>query len=184
MMSLRGALATKQSRRDCFVVLAMTLLLGGKAMALEITSTAFQNGQDIPAQYTCEGSDASPPLSWNGAPAQTKSFALIMDDPDAPMGTWVHWVVYDIPSTDSGLEAGVPKSKTLPSGAKQGITSFRSIGYGGPCPPPGPKHRYLFKLYALDSTLGLPPGKSKADVERAMKGHVLADAQLMGLYGR
>ena len=154
-------------------------------MALELNSPAFEEGQDIPSEYTCQGADLSPALSWNGAPAQTKSYVLIMDDPDAPVGTWVHWVVYDIPDNTLGLEHGIPKAPVLPNGAKQGISSFRSVGYGGPCPPPGPKHRYFFKVYALDTVLNMPAGKStKADVEKAMKGHVLADAQLMGLYGR
>ena len=153
-------------------------------MAMEINSPAFQQGKDIPDEYTCQGQDISPELCWKEAPVGTKSYVLIMDDPDAPAGTWVHWLVYDIPDGILGLEKGINKSPTLPIGPKQGMSSFRSIGYGGPCPPPGKKHRYFFTLYALDTMLGIPPGKSKQDVENAMKGHVLAQAQWMGLYGR
>ncbi len=153
-------------------------------MALELKSPDFENGKTIPAEFTCDGEDASPALQWSGAPEQTKSFALIMDDPDAPMGDWVHWVVYDIPASELMFPKGRPKSEMLNNGAKQGIQSFRAIGYGGPCPPPGRAHRYLFRLYALDAMLDLDPGASKEQVEEAMKGHILASSELMGLYGR
>ncbi len=154
-------------------------------MALELKSSAFQNGQDIPDDFTCKGADISPQLAWIGAPEKTKSFVLIMDDPDAPVGTWVHWVVYDIPATETGLEEGIPADPLLTSGAKQGVSSFRKVGYGGPCPPPGPKHRYFFKLYALDMVLDLPAGKASKNVtEKAMEGHVLEKAELVGTYGR
>jgi Raf kinase inhibitor-like YbhB/YbcL family protein len=117
-------------------------------------------------------------------PDGAKSLALICDDPDAPMGTWVHWVIYDMPVSVSGLPEGVPKTETSLGGAKQGTTDFKRIGYGGPCPPPGKPHRYFFKLYALDSTSGLEPGAKKAELLRAIEGHVLAEGRLMGTYGR
>ncbi len=153
-------------------------------MALKLTTTAFQPGAAIPKKFTCDGPDVSPALAWTDAPAGTQSFALIMDDPDAPVGTWVHWVLYDLPGTTRELAEGVPGQEELPSGARQGRNDFRRIGYGGPCPPAGPAHRYFFKLYALDSKTSLKPGATKADVEKAMKGHILAQAELMGRYQR
>ncbi len=153
-------------------------------MALEIKSLVFEEGGNIPPKYTCKGADVSPPLSWNGAPEGTKSFALISDDPDAPFMTWVHWVIYNIPAEATGLGEDVPKEKTLPNGTTQGITDFRKIGYGGPCPPPGGPHRYYFKLYALDTKLDLKPGATKNALLEAMKGHILKEAQLMGKFKR
>lgn len=157
-------------------------------MAFSITSPAFHEGEGISKKHTCDGADLSPPLQWSGAPEGTKSLALIMDDPDAPPGTWVHWVVYGIPADVKGLEEGVPKKETLPNGTKQGLVwgveSFSRVGYTGPCPPPGKPHRYYFKLYALDAMPDLPPQATKFDVEKAMKGHVLAEARLMGKVGR
>lgn len=154
-------------------------------MSFAISSTAFKEGGTIPRQYTCDGSDISPQLSWGGVPSGTKSFTMIMDDPDAPVGTFNHWVLYDLPAETRGLSEGVPKEPTLPNGAKQGITSFRRTGYGGPCPPRGPAHRYFFTLYALDvPTLGLEPKASKEDVERKMKGHITGKTVIMGRYGR
>lgn len=153
-------------------------------MAFTIQSSDFTNGGDIPRAFTCDGEDRSPSLSWSGAPQGTKSFALIADDPDAPSGTWVHWVVYDIPAKTQSLTGGIEKLEQLPDGSKQGRNDFRKIGYGGPCPPPGKPHRYFFKLYALDSDLKLPAGASKAEVERAMKGRILAQAEFMGRYKR
>ena len=150
---------------------------------LQIKSSAFEHNGMIPNKYTCDGQDVSPKLSWDGVPEGTKSFALINDDPDAPMGTWVHWVLYDLPSSVRELEENFPKDKTLPNGAKQGMTDFKKIGYGGPCPPSG-VHRYFFKLYALDIKLNLEPGATKKQVEDAMKGHVLAQTELMGKYSR
>jgi hypothetical protein len=155
-------------------------------MAFTITSTAFQNEGTIPRQYTCDGKDVSPPLAWTDAPKGTVAYALIVDDPDAPRGTWVHWVLYDVPPNVSRLPENVPKSgelKDMP-GAIQGRNDFKRGGYGGPCPPPGSAHRYYFKLYALASTTGLAPGASKQDVERAIGGHIVATAQLMGTYAR
>ena len=155
-------------------------------MELSLTSNAFQDGGAIPTKHTCDGADASPALTWRGAPMGTAAFALIVDDPDAPAGTWVHWVLYDVPATVTATPENVAKVET-PSelgGAMQGKNDFRRLGYGGPCPPPNAAHRYFFKLYALATKLGLKPGATKEDVERAMRGHVLATAQLMGRYAR
>ena len=153
-------------------------------MSLSIESPAFPANGDIPRKYTCDGLDVSPALRWNEPPSGAKSFVLIADDPDAPVGTWVHWVVYDLPATARELPEGVPKQKEVPQGARQGTNDFRRLGYGGPCPPPGKPHRYFFKLYALSAMLDLESGATKADVERAMKGKVLAEAKVMGRYGR
>lgn len=153
-------------------------------MAFELKSTAFSAGGNIPRQFTCDGPDLSPGLSWSEPPAGTQSLSLIMDDPDAPVGTWVHWVLYDLPADTRHLPEGVAKDKELPNGARQGRNDFRKIGYGGPCPPAGPAHRYFFKLYALDAKTNLKSGATKAELERAMKGHILAQAELMGRYRR
>jgi hypothetical protein len=154
------------------------------AMPFQITSTAFSSGGMIPKNYTCDGPDLSPPLAWKDPPAGTQSFALIADDPDAPAGTWVHWVIYNIPSTTKELPEGLPKSEKLPDGTMQGRNDFRKTGYGGPCPPPGKPHRYFFKLYAVDTKLSLKPGATKAELESAMKGHTLAQTEIIGKYGR
>ncbi len=153
-------------------------------MALAISTTSFQNGGDIPRKFTCDGADVSPELSWTGAPTSTQSFALVADDPDAPVGTWTHWVLFDLPATTKDLPEGVSKIDELPTGGRQGRNDFRKIGYGGPCPPPGKPHRYFFKLYALDGKLNLKPGASKQEVEQAMQGHVVAQAEWMGKYRR
>lgn len=151
---------------------------------MEIKSSAFQNGGDIPRKHTCDGADVSPPLSWENPPPRTKAFALIADDPDAPVGTWVHWVIYDLPGEIRDLREGVATAETLPNGAKQGMNDFGKVGYGGPCPPRGPAHRYFFKLYALDGPTNLKPRATKEQLLRAMKGHILAETQLMGKYKR
>ena len=156
---------------------------GEVAMALKITSLAFEEGDMIPKQYTCDGADMSPPLSWSGIPEGTKSLALIADDPDAPSKTWVHWVLYNLPPDSAGLPEKVPPDDTLASGARHGITDFRQLGYGGPCPPGG-THRYFFKLYALDIMLDLEIGATKGQLLKAMEGHILAEGQLMGKYKR
>lgn len=153
-------------------------------MKLELTSPAFKDGQPIPARYTCDGQDVSPALKWKGAPADAKSFALICDDPDAPAGTWVHWVLFDLPATTTELPEAVPPSASTPQGARQGTNDFGRLGYGGPCPPPGKAHRYFFKLYALDSQLNLGPNARKKDVENAMRGHILGEGRLLGTYRR
>lgn len=152
-------------------------------MTLRVTSTAFRHGEAIPARYTADGADVSPPLAWEGAPRGTRSFVLVCDDPDAPMGTWVHWVIYDLPATTTRLEEGVPAQRELPGGGRHGRNSWGRTAYGGPSPPSG-THRYFFRVYALDTTLGLPPGKTKEEVLRAMEGHVLAQGELMGRYSR
>ena len=155
---------------------------GGGTMDLK--SSAFQSGAEIPRKYTCDANDVSPSLSWDKAPAGTKAFALIADDPDAPVGTWVHWVIYDLPADTKELAEGIATSETLANEAKQGINDFRKVGYGGPCPPPGLPHRYFFKLYALDAPTNLKPRATKQQLLDAMKGHVLGEAELMGRYKR
>jgi hypothetical protein len=150
--------------------------------ALTVTSTAFGEGGAIPTRYTCEGQDTSPPLAWSGVPAGTKSLALILDDPDAPdpkapERTWVHWVLYDIPATAKSL----PEGGALPAGTREGRNDWGRTGYGGPCPPKG-RHRYMHKLYALDASLGDLGPATKAEVEKAMKGHILAEGRLVGTY--
>lgn len=151
---------------------------------MNLTSSAFASGSPIPEQFTCKGADMSPAIEWNGAPAKTASFAIIMDDPDAPSGTWVHWVLWDVPASKHALSENVAKSGELDDGARQGRNSFGKIGYNGPCPPPGQTHRYFFRLYALDSTLTLTAGASRADLDAAMKGHVLGTAEYMGRFRR
>jgi Raf kinase inhibitor-like YbhB/YbcL family protein len=151
---------------------------------LAVISSAFDQGHPIPVKYTCRGEDVSPPIKWEGAPANTKSFALICDDPDAPGGTWVHWVIYNHPSDAPSLPENTAKSETLPNGAAQGRNSFQNIGYGGPCPPSGKAHRYFFKVYALDTLLTLDSRPDKEKLLAAMKGHILAQGQLMGTYQR
>lgn len=157
---------------------------GGSAVKIDISSDDFKEGETIPATYTGDGKNTSPSLRWTGAPEGTKSLALICDDPDAPRKTWVHWVIFNIPSSSHGLPEAVPTRETLADDARQGKNDFGKIGYGGPSPPPGKPHRYYFKLYALDTGLDLPAGSTKDELLGAMKGHVLAEGQLMGRYGR
>jgi Raf kinase inhibitor-like YbhB/YbcL family protein len=152
-------------------------------MELKVTSPAFKEGEMIPAKYTCDDRNVSPPLAWSGVPEETKSLALICDDPDAPMGTWVHWVLFNLPASTRELPENVAPESTLAYGERQGKNSWGKTGYGGPCPPSG-THRYYFKLYALDLALPLNPAASKADVEKALRGHILAQGQLMGRYRR
>jgi Raf kinase inhibitor-like YbhB/YbcL family protein len=154
------------------------------ASRAQLTSTAFQQDAEIPRKHTCDGDDVSPPLRWANLPSGTKAFALILDDPDAPGGTWVHWVIYDLPSDAKELAEGIAKTETLRNGAKNGVNDFRKIGYGGPCPPPGPPHRYYFKLYALDALTNLKPRATKQQLLDAMKGRVLDQAELIGRYKR
>ena len=151
---------------------------------MELRSSAFQSSEEIPRKYACDGTDLSPPLRWENPPAGTKGFALIADDPDAPVGTWVHWVIYDLPVATQELAEGTPVTESLANGAKQGINDFRKVGYGGPCPPPGPAHRYFFKLYALDKETNLKSRATKQQLLDVIKGHILAEAQLMGRYKR
>ena len=152
--------------------------------AFKLTSSAFKNNEQIPRKYTCEGQDISPPLKWEGYPAGTKSFALIVEDLDAPGGVFTHWIMYNIPAGVSELKEGVKPVEELSSGAMQGVNDFKKIGYRGPCPPPGKTHRYVFKLYALNSPLDLKPGASKEEVLKAMSRHILAEASLTGVYSR
>jgi Raf kinase inhibitor-like YbhB/YbcL family protein len=153
------------------------------AMTIELTSTAFNAGEAIPAIYTCDGDDISPPLQWQNLPEGTGSLALIMDDPDAPRGTWVHWVLYNIPPSTGELPENVAPADSLPGGGSQGRSSWNRVGYGGPCPPGG-THRYFFKLYALDAELDLAPGATKEQLLAAMEGHILAQGELVGTYAR
>ena len=169
------------------ILFAVVLGFGpaGGAMAFELTSSAFGANQTIPKKHTCDGGDASPPLAWKDPPAATKTFALVCDDPDAPAGTWVHWVAWDMPPTLRALPENVAKAPTLDDGTRQGTNDFKRVGYGGPCPPPGHgPHRYVFKLYAIDSVLGIAPGSTKAALEKAITGHTLARTELIGRYER
>jgi Raf kinase inhibitor-like YbhB/YbcL family protein len=173
------------------VGIALTLT-GGIACAAErdttmkLSSSAFPPNADIPTPYTCEGSDQSPPLAWSGVPAGTKSLALIVDDPDAPdpaapKMTWVHWVLYNIPPATTGLDAGQSRLSDLPAGTREGLNDWQRKGYGGPCPPIG-RHRYVHKLYALDTVLPVLQPATKAALEKAMHGHILAQGELVGYY--
>lgn len=177
---VRGAVAAGLA-----VVLTAAGHSPGGLMAFSITSPAFAANGSIPSVYTCDGRDIAPPLAWTGAPAGTKAFALIVDDPDAPdpkapKTTWVHWVVYNIPATASSLPEGATAGQ-LPNGTREGTNDWKRTGYGGPCPPTG-RHRYFFKLYALGAPLGDLRGPSKAALEKAMKPHVIGTAQLIGTY--
>jgi Raf kinase inhibitor-like YbhB/YbcL family protein len=157
---------------------------GAKTMdTIQIESRAFKHMQPVPARYTCDGADISPPLSWSKLPAAAKSIVLICDDPDAPAGTWVHWVVYDLLPTIDSLPENVPKIDSLPMSGKQGKTDFNRVGWNGPCPPGG-THRYFFKIYGLDTMLNLPSGKTKHEIEKTMKGHVVVQGELVGTYSR
>ena len=150
---------------------------------MKIESSVFEEGGMIPSKYTCDGENVSPPLTWDGVPDEAKSLALINDDPDAPSGDWVHWVVYNLPPTVTGLLENVPAKEILENGAMHGKTDFGRIGYGGPCPPGG-THRYFFKLYALDTMVDMPYGCTKAELLRAIEGHIIAEARLTGKYSR
>ncbi|MGA1869411.1 MAG: YbhB/YbcL family Raf kinase inhibitor-like protein [bacterium] len=154
---------------------------GGTVM--ELQSSAFKNKSAIPSRYTCDGANVSPPLAWEVVPEGVKSFALISDDPDAPVGTWFHWVYYNIPPEIKSLPENVAAEKKPAVGGMQGINDFRKIGYGGPCPPGG-THRYFFKIYALDTMLNLSPGATKKELVKAMEGHILGHAELIGTYKR
>ncbi len=183
MLLLGATAACARSPRTDAPVPSPSSLASEVTMAFTLSSPAFVAGTQIPVRYTCDGNDESPPLSWRDAPAGVQSFALIMDDPDAPMGTWVHWVIFNIPASSIGLPAGVPPQPRLKDGSIQGVNSWRRIGYGGPCPPRG-QHRYFFKLYALDTRLSLGSSATKTDLLQAMQGHILAQTELMGVYRR
>ena len=157
---------------------------GAKSMTLEISSTSFPADGSIPNKFTCDGQDVSPALTWSGAPQGTKAFALIVDDPDAPSGTWNHWLTWNLPAHAQHLAEGFPKSPQLGDGTRQGQNDFHKIGYNGPCPPPGKPHRYYFKLFALDAPLQLKPGADRKELDSAMKSHVIAQTDFMARYGR
>ena len=156
---------------------------GDMAMELILSSTAFAEGDPIPQIYSCDGEDISPPMQWTDPPEGAMSFALIVDDPDAPVGTWVHWVLYNLPSDTRSLTEAFPSDADLPDGSKNGENSWGRLGYGGPCPPGG-THRYFFKLYALDMILDMAAGATKEQLLQAMEGHILAESELMGTYSR
>jgi Raf kinase inhibitor-like YbhB/YbcL family protein len=174
----------------CLVGLSVLLMACGPATEeavgapMSIRSGAFEEGQAIPVRYTCDGEDLSPPLAWGEPPAGTQSLALIVDDPDAPVGTWVHWVAFNLPAGTRALPERVPAAETLPGGGLQGSNSWKRLGYGGPCPPGGSEHRYFFRLYTLDVTLDLQPGADSRALRNAMEGHILGQGELMGRYGR
>ena len=149
---------------------------------LQLTSTSFEADNALPAKYTCDGTNVSPALAWTEPPVGTQSFALVVDDPDAPAKTVVHWLIYDLPPATRALPEGVPTKAKLPDGSRQGKNDHGKIGYSGPCPPPGPAHHYFFKLYALDFQTGLKPKATAADVEKAIKGHILAQAELIARF--
>ena len=156
---------------------------GGKKVEIKVTSTAFKDGGMMPGKYSLNGGNVSPPIAWNNVPEGTKSFALICDDPDAPAGVWVHWVVYDIPASVKSLSEHQPKTAALPNGAKQGTNDFPKLGYDGPAPPSG-THRYFFKVYALDTEMNLQPGATKPQLLEAMEGHILAKGQIVGKFSK
>ena len=156
---------------------------GSMAQRIDVRSAAFGEGKSIPSDFTCDGADMSPPIEWSGIPAEAKSLAVIADDPDAPSGDWVHWLVYDLPPSLTQFATGIPVGGRLSGGGAQGRNDFGTFGYGGPCPPKG-MHRYFFKIYALDAMLHLKPGVTKKELLKAMQGHVLAEGQLMGTYQR
>ena len=153
-------------------------------MTIKLTSSAFAEGELIPAKFTCSGENVSPPLAWTNVPPEAKSLALVVDDPDAPRGTWVHWVAYNLPPTTKELTEGIPAQESIASGGQQGKNDFGKLGYGGPCPPPGATHRYYFKLYALNTELTLPAGATKQDLLKAMYGHIIDQGQLLGRFKR
>jgi Raf kinase inhibitor-like YbhB/YbcL family protein len=153
-------------------------------VAFTLQSPAFAPGSAIPRQYTCDGADRSPPLTWSDLPAGTQSLALVVEDPDAPGGTFTHWVLYHLPPQPDQLPAAVPHLTVLTNGARQGRNDFRRVGYGGPCPPPGPPHHYHFRLYALATAPDLTPGASAPELRRAMAGQQLGETELIGTYGR
>lgn len=167
-----------------FVLVVLSLTVLSQSGKMKLKSAGFLEGADIPKLYSCEGEDLSPELEWSGPPAGAKSFALVCDDPDAPAGTWVHWVIYNIPGNSSSLPRGVAKKARLENGALQGLNSWPKTGYNGPCPPPGKPHRYFFRLYALDSKLDLKENATEEELLKAVKGRILAEAELMGRYKR
>jgi Raf kinase inhibitor-like YbhB/YbcL family protein len=158
--------------------------VGQSFMTFTLTSPVFASGDSIPNPYTCQGADISPALTWSGQSIQAMSLALVVDDPDAPAGTWVHWLIWNIPATTNLLPENISKQERLGTGAMQGRNDFGKVGYNGPCPPPGHTHRYFFRLYALDVKLTLAPGTKRKELDAAMEGHILAQAEYMGTFSR
>jgi Raf kinase inhibitor-like YbhB/YbcL family protein len=152
-------------------------------MTLEVKVDSFAYGAEIPRRYTCGGANLSPVFNWGGVSPAAKSLAIVVDDPDAPKGTWTHWILWNIPSFLTALPEGLFAAETLADGTRQGTNDFSRIGYGGPCPPPGKPHRYFFKLFALDTLLDLQPGAKRKELDHAMRGHILSQADWMGTYG-
>ncbi len=183
-------------RSISFIVLAVVFAAAGfpakgqtphpasSRMSFQVTSPAFAAGQAVPRQYTCDGADQSPALQWSEAPSGTVTFALVVDDPDAPVGDWVHWVAWNIPAASHGMAENFTRQEQLPDGTRQGQNDFQEVGYNGPCPPPGKAHRYFFRVYAVDRKLDLAPGATRAQLESALKGHILAEAELVGTFRR
>ncbi len=185
--SLRTGVRFFWSSACAALMLALIILaacVAAPSGKLELSTTAFRPGGAIPTEFTCSGVNISPALAWNQPPPRTQSLVLIVDDPDAPVGTWVHWVVYNLPASARQLPERVPTGDGVAGGGTQAMNDFHQDGYGGPCPPPGKPHRYFFRLYALDTVLKLPAPVYRKDVDAAMKGHVLAQAELMGTFGR
>ena len=178
MLAVTGCATRPQVSGQNSTSASTTQTTGG---SLKLTSTAFKEGEPIPRQYTCDGVNVSPSLEWSGVPKSAKTLVIIADDPDAPAGAWVHWVLYNLPADNIGMVENLPATDELRAGGFQGKNDFGKIGYGGPCPPSG-THRYFFKIYALDSELPLKAGATKAEVEKAMEGHVVTQGQLMGTY--
>ncbi|HTV64153.1 MAG TPA: YbhB/YbcL family Raf kinase inhibitor-like protein [Bryocella sp.] len=168
----------------CLLSLCAAMVFTQTDQHLKLTSSAFAAGAEIPEKYSCKGEDLSPALAWSGAPEKTAAWAIVMDDPDAPAGDWVHWVMWNLPASARSLPEGIARREQPEDGAAQGRNSFGKTGYNGPCPPLGQTHRYFFRLYALDQKLDLAPGASRSQLDTAMKGHVLAQAEYMGKFHR
>lgn len=193
--SCQGRCCWRHALVVCIILLLPVVSCGDSASAsaqgkdpahssFHLESTAFKEGAFIPTRFSCQGENVSPPLAWTGPPSGARSFALIVEDPDAPAGTWTHWVAYNLPAQSRAMTANMPKQGELANGGLQGTSSFGSVGYGGPCPPPGKAHRYFFRLYALDTLLDLKAGATRSEVQAAMKSHVVGEAQLMGRFKR
>jgi Raf kinase inhibitor-like YbhB/YbcL family protein len=179
LMSAGASRGEQQSKRE-----SRKKMDGSKVASMTVKSLAFSANETIPVKYTCDGPDLSPPLQWSQAPKGSESLALICEDPDAPVGLWVHWVVWGLPPDSTALPEAVTNGRILSTEARQGKNDFGNIGYGGPCPPPGKPHRYYFKLYALNVKLDLGPGATRKELLKAMEGHIIGLGELMGRYGR
>lgn len=180
LLSVSGHLACQETRRAP----QSAAQEAGAKMTIRVETTAFAPGGNIPAQFTCTGANISPALRWSGVPAGAKSLALILHDPDAPVGDFTHWLLYGLAPTVSELGENIARTPEVPGLGRQGTNDFRKIGYGGPCPPPGKPHRYFFRVYALDTELSLAAGADRAAVEAAIRGHVMAEGELMGKFSR